>query len=172
MPVVNPPLKGGGLFTTGHTTIRQGRGSWIFNQPPMSIKPYNEGFKPKHVAPAFGGNGATDFPTEEVIAHLDGENPSHNDWEKIDPVTIFRTFLEWIVTIKAKDNRGLSPIATRTLACVWVINPELLGNAPAHMVAKSFGISHQKFSVHAAEFSRRFQVRNHFQVHDSKNKKH
>lgn len=135
----------------------------------MSIKSYNEGFKPKHVAPAFGGQGVSNFPTDEVIARLDSQELDESEID-VDPVEIICRLLEWIVEIRAKDNRGLSPIATRTLACVWVVNPKLLDDAPAHMVAKAFGISHQKFSVHAAEFSRKFKIKNRFQSHDSKNK--
>lgn len=134
----------------------------------MSRDDFNPNFVSNHVAPACGMTGAVDFPWHEV----DAEEASRqdNDMTQADLNEALRMLLEWMVSVKAKDNRGLSPIATRTLACVWVIHPALLGNCAGHMVAKAYGISYQKFSENAAEFSRRFGIKNQFQAHDSKNK--
>ena len=138
----------------------------------LSFHDFNPNYRSPHIEPAFGNDGATDFPSDEVCRRLDEEpGDVQADNKQPDIAQVLSLFLEWQVDIRAKDARGLSPIATRTLACVWVVNPSLLGNAPAHMVAKSFGISFQKFSTHAAEFSRRFGIRNQFQSHDAKNKR-
>lgn len=138
----------------------------------MALKPYNEGFKPKHVAPAFGGNGSTDFPTDEVISRLDGEHTDQQDWKCIDTLTALRKLMVWIATCKARDRRAISFIGKRSIAALWVIDPQMFDNAPAHMVAKSFSISHMKFSQMTAEFSRAFKIRNRFQSHDWKSRKH
>lgn len=71
----------------------------------------------------------------------------------------------------ASDPRAINYIGKRAIAALWVINPQMFGDAPAQMVAKSFGISPLKFYHVTAEFSREFGVRNRFQVHDWQNKK-
>ena len=129
----------------------------------------NEQFKSKHVHPACGQTGATEFPYDAVFAKLDKDEELKNDLV-VDPVAMLKIFLDWQVAIRCRDRRGLSPVATRTLAAAWVINPEVFGNVAGHRVAKSFGISKRKFSECAAEFSRKFGVKNQFQAHDAKNK--
>ena len=131
---------------------------------------FNDSYRPKHIEPACGQTGTSDFPYDAVFAKLDKDEELKNDLV-VDPVEMLKIFLDWQVAIRAHDPRGLSPIATRTLATAWVINPEVFGNVAGHMVAKSFGISKRKFSECAAEFSRKFGVKNQFQVHDAKNKK-
>ena len=120
-----------------------------------------------------GSDAATDFPMEDVVRRLDGETenlPEENaETSMPDAKTAMQKLLGWIVEIRSKDNRGLSPIATRALASVWVVKPELVGDCAGRMVAKAYGISYQKFSIHAAEFSRTFKIQNRFQVHDGHN---
>jgi hypothetical protein len=118
--------------------------------------------------------GLPEFPMATVVAHLDGEpdpEPEQiGDSSALDAVELIRRLFDWMAATRAADRRGLSPIATRTLAAEWVIAPSHFGDVSGHEVAKSFGISQQKFSEHAAEFSRKFGIRNHFQEHDAKNK--
>jgi hypothetical protein len=134
----------------------------------MSLSEFNPNFKSPHVAPECGNDGATDFPMEEIMRRMDGERDEQTS-ERFDSAAAIRELMEWVVCIKANDNRGLSPIATRTLACVWVMNPELVGGCAGHMVAKAYGISYQKFSRHAADFSRTFGIQNRYQAHNARN---
>lgn len=139
----------------------------------MATNDFNPNFKSKHVAPHAGNDGATDFPMDEVLRRLDGDAEPEplEDSTQPDAAQVMRMLLEWIVDVRANDSRGLSPIATRTLACVWVIRPDIFGNVAGRMVARAYGISYQKFSEHAADFSRQFNIRNRFQDHDAKHKK-
>jgi hypothetical protein len=107
-------------------------------------------------------------PTWEYVARLDGD---HDDSPtQADPAEVIRMLFDFFMDVGADDARGLSPIATRILAAVWVVNPTRLNNAPGCEVARKWGISHTKFSTHAAEFSRKFGVRNGWQANDAKNK--
>lgn len=139
----------------------------------MSSKDFNPNFKSKHVAPHAGNDGTTDFPMDEVMRRLDGdaEPEPMEDSTQPDAAQVMRMLLEWIGTCKARDPRAINYIGKRAIAALWVINPQLFGNAPGRMVAKSFGISYMKFSWITAEFSREFGIRNRFQDHDGKNKK-
>jgi hypothetical protein len=118
--------------------------------------------------------GLPEFPMADVVARLDHDPDPEpepiGDSSACDAVELIRRLFEWMSSTRAADRRGLSPIATRTLAAEWVIAPSHFGEVSGHEVAKSFGISRQKFSEHAAEFSRKFGIRNHFQEHDAKNK--
>jgi len=133
----------------------------------------NKSYKPKHVAPAFGKTATEDFPMEAMIRHLDGEEDEDvkDDSSHVDAAEVIQMLLKWISASKARDTRAIAFVGKRAIAAAWVINPDLFGGAPGHMVAKSFGISHMKFSWMTAEFSREFGVRNRFQDHDGKAKK-
>lgn len=139
---------------------------------------FNPSFKSKHVAPRNGNNGATEFPMDEVIRRLDGESDNMgseqqqaSDSTEVDAAKAIQMLLQWVSKCKARDSRAITYVGKRAIAAAWVINPDLFGNAPGHMVAKSFGISCMKFSWMTAEFSRQFGIRNRFQDHDAKNKK-
>ena len=140
----------------------------------MATKPFNEQFKSKHVAPDCGNDGATEFPMDEVISRLDGEQPgdSETTMDKTDLVKALREMFLWMTKAKAQDQRAVKAIGIRVIAAAWVINPEIFGNAPAHMVAKSFGIAHQSLKTKTADFSRVFKIQNRYQVHDWQNKRH
>ena len=139
----------------------------------MAFTDFNPNFVSKKIAPACGNDGATDFPMDEVMRRLDGENESEaiEDSTKPDAAQMMRILMEWIGTCKARDPRAINFIGKRAVAALWVINPKMFGDAPAHMVARSFGISHMKFSWITADFSRTFGIRNRFQDHDAKNKR-
>jgi len=136
------------------------------------LNDFNPNYVSKHVAPDGSHPAASGFPMEATIRRLDGEQESAVESDpRLAAADAMRNLLAWMVASKARDHRSLSPIATRTLACAWVINPELVGDCAGRMVAKAYGISYQKFSEHAAEFSRALGIRNRFQIHDAKNNK-
>lgn len=139
----------------------------------MGFNDFNPNFKSKHVAAHGGNDGTTDFPMDEVLRRLDGEAEPETaeDSTQADAAQVMQMLLEWIGTCKARDPRAINYIGKRAIAALWVIKPEMFGDAPAQMVAKSFGISSLKFYHVTAEFSRKFGVRNRFQVHDWQNKK-
>ena len=140
----------------------------------MAQSDFNPNFKSKHVAPHAGNDGTTEFPMEELMRRLDGEPEPKDesiDSTQPDAAQVMQMLLQWIGTCKARDPRAINYIGKRAIAALWVIKPEMFGDAPAQMVAKSFGISPLKFYHVTAEFSRSFGVRNRFQVHDWQNKK-
>lgn len=136
----------------------------------MALHDFNPNFVSKKLANS--GDGAVDFPFDEVCRRLDGEAEDESD-ESIarrdstnDMGAALKKLFGWIKGVKAQDQRAVKAIGTRLLAAAWVISPE----APSHMVAKSYGLHHDKFSKKAAEFSREFGIRNKYQYHDAKNK--
>lgn len=140
----------------------------------MSELDFSIQHKAGHVAPDGSHILQEDFPMDEVLRRLDGDadEPERNeDSTQPDPGQVMRVLLTWIGSSKARDPRAINFIGKRAIAAVWVINPKLFGDAPAHMVAKSFGISSMKFNRVTAEFSRQFGLRNRFQDHDWQNKK-
>lgn len=71
----------------------------------MSNK-YNEQFKPKHVAPHAGNDGTTDFPMDDVIRRLDGEEDepkrSSEFTMRVEVAMRISGILQWI---KSRDAR-------------------------------------------------------------------
>ncbi|MEI8288629.1 MAG: hypothetical protein WCH99_04100 [Verrucomicrobiota bacterium] len=136
----------------------------------MATQHETGGYKPKHIARS--GEGAVDFPFDEICRRLDGEDEDETD-EAItsrdsttDMGKALNKLFTWIKSVRAQDQRAVKAIGTRLLAAAWVISPE----APSHMVAKSYGLDRDKFSKKAAEFSREFGISNKYQDHHTSEK--
>lgn len=109
---------------------------------------------------------------EDVIRALDGAGDAprpDTEMDKEDLAEALRLMFVWMTKAKAQDQRAVKSIGIKVIAAAWVMNPNLFGNAPAHMVAKSFGVSPQILKTKTADFSRVFKIKNRFQVHDWQN---
>ena len=138
----------------------------------MALHDFNPNFKSKHIAPTAGNDGTSDFPMEAVIARLDGEELDTHDSQmsKEELAAMMREIFVWMTTAKACDQRAVKSVGLRAIAAAWVLNPGLFGDAPSHMVAKSFWVYPKGFNTRAADFSRKFGIKNQFQAHDWQNK--
>lgn len=63
------------------------------------------------------------------------------------------------------ENPRAKIIGARAIAVAWVLKPELFGGASLTAVAKSLGFHVMYLSPHAAEFTRKFGIRNRAQSH-------
>lgn len=133
-------------------------------------RPFREEAAFDRAAP--GAKSKTDFPFDEIYRHLDGEdgedgedsNRPDREMSKDDLIAALRLIFVWMTRAKAQDQRAIKSIGIKAVAATWVMNPALFGNAPAHMVARSFGVSGMIFKTRAAEFSREFKFKNRMQL--------
>ena len=80
--------------------------------------------------------------------------------------------LNFILRGNLNDPRYLKAVGLRVVAMAWVIAPERFDNSSLTTLAKRLGCTTNNISVHVADFSRRFGVRNKYQEHDRfKNKR-
>lgn len=116
-------------------------------------------------------SGAVEFPYEELKGYDDEEPTTHPDHEMTadDLNAAFLKIFVWLTKAKAHDQRAIKSLGIKVVAAAWVMNPELFGGAPAHMVARSFGVSPQIMKTYTAAFSREFKIQNRFQAHDWQN---
>lgn len=83
----------------------------------MGATPFNESFKSKHVAPACGQDGATDFDWNAVDGAVDTQSATEQGAERRE---IMARFVQWL----ASDGASALEIGRRVLAIEHIRNPQ------------------------------------------------
>ena len=131
----------------------------------------NESFRPRHVAPNFGNDGATDDFYDSLAKQMgEDETPPEatTSDEYRDLGAILARLLDWLIYERNRitPERHLRSTAIRTLAMAWAIDPKRFEGRSLKNICLELGISYQNTSEIVSDFSRRFGITNQFQKHD------
>lgn len=131
-----------------------------------------ETYRPPHVAPECGETGAVEFPFDEVFARLDGAQKilcGMSDEIRSEVADALHELNQILVAGALQKKNPAITIGRTYILLNWILNPAAFaddGPIPLRKVAALLGIKPNILAPLSAELTRRFGIRNGYQVHN------